>query len=234
MKNSTTIKDIGQLFADNGYINTGYGIAHYNTESKSFEYVSDVEVMEIFTRIYPNFERKPLSIEMITKQLPTFTEGDFHVYNLCRRVEDSYYDEDRFNKEFEKFLEINHDRKKQVPGQFPGDDFKNCIQFLINNNVFSNYESLYQYTGGDLKIFSLFEIKPLMKDILTSNMTNKDYFKILSLAKFSLTNIDELTKDIEIRNIINILTKNNWKTYEKIVDIEVKTMKTQGVKENEH
>ena len=190
--------------------------------------------MEIFTRIYPNFERKQLSIDMIKKHLPTFTEGDFHIYRKCQEVTESNYSEDRFNKKVEKFLQMNSDQKKEVPGQFSGNDFKNCIQLLINNDVFSNYESLYQYVDGDFKPFSIFEIKPLMKDHLTSKMTNKDYFKILSVAKFSLTNIDDITEDIDIRNLINILSKNNCKTYEKIVDIEIKTKKTQGVKENEY
>ena len=227
MKNNITITDVAKLFTDNGYINTSFGIAHYNTDNKSFEYVSELEVMEIFTRIYPNFERKHLSIDMIKKHLPVISDGDFHVYNLCKEIEDSNYIEEKFNQEVEKYLQINHDQKKHVPGQFPGDDFKSSIQFLINNNVFSNYESLYQYTDGDFKPFGLYEIKPLMKNHLTTSMSNKDYFKILAVAKFSLTNIDDLTEDIRIRNLIDILTKKDWKIYEKIINIEVKTMKTQ-------
>lgn len=234
MKNSITIEDIGQLFADNGYIISSFGMAHYNTDKESFDYISNVEVMEIFRRIYPNFERRELSIKMIEPYLPVISEGDFYVYEKCQEVTNSNYSEDSYKKKVEKFLQMNDDRKKQVPGKFPGDDFKSCIQFLTNNNVFTNWQSLYQYQDGDFKPFGIYEIRPLMKDHLTTTMQNKDYYKILAIAKFSLTDIDELTADIDIRNLINILTRENWKTYEKIVDIQVKTMKTQGVKENEY
>lgn len=228
MKNTTSIEKIGKLFADNGYINTAFGIAYYNTEQHSFDYVSDFEVMEIFRRIYPNFERQILTIDMIKKHLPVISDGDFHVYNLCKQVEDSTYSEDSFKKQAEKYLSINHDQKKQIPEKFSGQDYSKCIQFLINHDVYSDYESLYQYADGDFKPFGLYEIRPLMKDHLTTSMTNKDYFKILAVAKFDLTNIEDIKQDIEIRNIINILSKKDWKIYEKIVNITVKTMKTQG------
>ena len=234
MKNITTIKEIGQMFADNGYIMSSFGIEHYNPEEESFDYISDIEVMEIFTRIYPNFERKPLNIDMIKEHLPIITDGDFYVYEKCKEVSESNYSEDKYNKEVKKLLRINHDRKKKVPVQFPGDDYNKCIQFLINNDVFSNYETLYQYTDGDFKPFGIYEIRPLMKDHLSNTMQNKDYFKILSLAKHSLTNVDDLTSDINIRSLINILSPKDWKTYERIIEIMNKTKEVQGVKENEY
>ena len=235
MKNTTTIADIGQLFADNGYINSGYGIAHYNTDNKSFEYVSDVEVMDIFTRIYPNFERKPLNIDMIKKHLPTIPETEFHTYRLCKKVENSNYDEHHLKQSIKKVVNSNNDRKKDIPTNFPINDYDTCIQFLINNNIFRGGSLLYKYKDGDFEPFGFFEIKKLMKNHLTNTDEDRDYFKILYLAQVELTDIDDIKEDLEIRYLISdVLTRECWQTYEKIVNIEVKTMKTQGVKENEY
>lgn len=235
MKNTTTIADIGQLFADNGYINSSYGIAHYNTDNKSFEYVSDVEVMDIFTRIYPNFERKPLSIDMIKKHLPSIPETEFHTYHLCKKVENSNYEEQDLKRSIKKLVNSNNVRKTDIPAKFPGNDYDTCIKFLINNDIFRDGSVLYHYKDGDFEPFGFFEIKKLMKNHLTNKIEDTDYFKILYMAQVELTDISSIQEALEIRHLINdVLNQECWQTYERIVNIEVKTMKTQGVYENEY
>lgn len=234
MKNNVTITDVAQLFADNGYILTDFGIAQYNVELNSFDYISNLEVMEIFTRIYPNFERRELNVKMITKHLPRVSEGDFHIYNLCSEIEKSDYEEASLKKEIKKILAVNDERKKEIPKRFSGHDHYKCTQFLINNNVFSDYDSLYQYKDGDFNSFGLFEIKKLLKPHLCNKLNDMDYFRLIHIGRVDLTKIDSIKTGIDIRNKINFLTGEDWQTYERIVDITVKAKKTQGVYENEY
>ena len=77
INHTITIKQIGELFANNGYILSDFGIMQYNDYLSAFEDVSDNEVLDIFRRVYPNFERRVLKVDMIKEYLPKVSDKDF-------------------------------------------------------------------------------------------------------------------------------------------------------------
>lgn len=229
-----TIKEIAQLFADNGYIISDGDILHYNYNLHSFDLISDVDVMEMFRRLYPNFERRELKLEMITEHLPRVSNKDFNTFQLCKKVENTAYDEDQLKKQIKKIINENDTRKKETPGKFRGDDYGVCTQFLINSNIFTDVSRLYQYKDGDFIDFDYFAFKKLLNPHLENKMTDKDYFKIYYLSKVALTDMSDLSQGLEIRQLINDLTREDWQTYERITEIANKAMEVQGVYENEY
>ena len=229
-----TIKEIAHLFTDNGYIISERDILHYNHNTRSFELISGVDVMEMFRRLYPNFERRELKLEMITEHLPKVSDADFMKYDLCKKVENANYDETQLKRQIKAIVSKNNARKQETPAQFTGSDYDTCTQFLVNSNIFTDCRLLYKYKDGDFILFDFFAFKKLLKPHLKNKMTEKDYFKIYYLSKVALTDISDISAALEIRQLINELNREDWQTYERITEIANKAMEVQGVYDNEY
>ena len=106
---NVTIKDIANTFRKNGYIMSDCGFMQYNDDLSIFEEVSDYEVLSIFQRIYPNFERRILKVEMIQEHLPVVSDAEFSTYDFCKEALKNKPNEDKLNYEIKKIVEaFNH------------------------------------------------------------------------------------------------------------------------------
>ena len=221
----TTIKEIGTAFARSGYIVSDCGIMQYNDYLSAFEYVSDNEILTIFERLYPNLERRVLKVEMITPYLPVISDNDFASYDLCKKVDKYNLNQTKLNQEIQKIVEYNNNRKRDIPGIIDIKDYDSCIQFLINNDIYTNHTILFKYTDNDFEPFGLFDVKHLFKDVIMDNILLDDIARIVYIGLNDLTYITEVEDAINIKHLeSNTITNEDWRTYQRIKDI-VKTTK---------
>lgn len=214
-----TIEDIGYLFADNGYITSDYGFMQYNNCFSAFDEVTDNEVLEIFKRVYPNFERRVLKVDMIKKYLPNISDKEFAIYDLCNQVAARKINKTKLNQEIQKLVKYNDDRKIKLPDVIPGTDYDKCIQYLINNDIFTNCEILFRYTDNDFEVFGINHIKHLFKDVITDKMDTDNILRIIYIGLNELTYINDIQKDLDIIHLSNTLTNEDWQIYDKINEI---------------
>jgi len=214
-----TIEDIGDLFADNGYITSDYGFMQYNNCFSAFDEVTDNEVLEIFKRVYPNFERRVLKVDMIKKYLPNISDKEFAIYDLCNQVAARKINKTKLNQEIQKLVKYNDDRKRELPDVIPGTDYDMCIQYLINNDIFTNCEILFRYTDNDFEVFGINHIKHLFKDVITDKMDTDNILRIIYIGLNELTYINDIEKDLDNIHLSNTLTKEDWQIYNKINEI---------------
>ena len=219
MNINPTIKEIAETFASYGYIVSDYGIMQYNPELKSFDYVSDTEILNIFQRVYPNYERRILKVDMIKKHLPRISDNNFHMYDLCKEVDNYNLNETKLNQEIQKLVKYNDTRKKDIPELIKGTDYDNCIQFLINNNIFTDCTLLFQYTDNDFEVIGLNHIKHIFKDTITDKMTTDKYMRIIYIGCNELTYITDVKEDLNMKRKAEILTEDNWNNYQRINDL---------------
>lgn len=214
-----TIEDVGILFADNGYITSDYGFMQYNNCFSAFDEVTDNEVLEIFKRVYPNFERRVLKVDMIKKYLPNISDKEFSIYDLCNQVVARKINKTKLNQEIQKLVKYNDDRKRELPEVIPGTDYDMCIQYLINNDIFTNCEILFRYTDNDFEVFGINHIKHLFKDVITDKMDTDNILRIIYIGLNELTYINDIEKDLDNIHLSNTLTKEDWQIYDKINEI---------------
>lgn len=218
MSNNPTIKEVGQLFKDNGYILSDYGIMQFNTYTNQFEYVQDNEVLEIFRRVYPNFERRVLKVGMIEKYLPVISEREFSIYDYVKD-NNKPFDEAKLIKGIKKIVEYNNSRKKPVDDIIPGDDYLQCMQFLINNDIYTDHTLLYRYTDNDFKSFGLNEVRHIFKDVIMDRLSTDDISRLVYIGLNDLTYITDVKEDLDRRRFKRSITEDNWNTYNRINDL---------------
>lgn len=218
MSNNPTIKEVGQLFKDNGYILSDYGIMQFNTYTNQFEYVQDNEVLEIFRRVYPNFERRVLKVGMIEKYLPVISEREFSIFDYVNN-NNKPFDEAKLIKGIKKIVEYNNSRKKPVDDIIPGDDYLQCMQFLINNDIYTDHTLLYRYTDNDFKSFSLNEVRHIFKDVIMDRLSTDDISRLVYIGLNDLTYITDVKEDLDRRRFKRNITEEDWHIYNRINDL---------------
>lgn len=218
MINNPTIKEVAQLFKDNGYIVSDYGIMQFNTYTNQFDYVQDNEVLDIFRRVYPNFERRVLKVGMIEKYLTVISEREFSIYDYVKKA-DKPIDEYKLRKGIKKIVEYNNSRKKPVDDIIPSDDFLQCMQYLINNDIYTDHSLLYRYTDNDFKSFSLNEVRHIFKDVIMDKLSTDDISRLIYIGLNDLTYITDVKEDLNQRRFKNSISKEDWDTYNRINDL---------------
>lgn len=219
INHTITIKQIGELFANNGYILSDFGIMQYNDYLSAFEDVSDNEVLDIFRRVYPNFERRVLKVDMIKEYLPKISDNDFATYDFVKKAIKYNLNETKLNQEIQKIVEYNNNRKKELPGVIPGNDYDKCIQFLINNDIYTDCNILFKYTNNDFEPISHLGIKKLFQDTIVDNMDIDKYLRIVYIGLNELTYIIDIKEDLDAKHLLNSITTDYWNTYNRINDI---------------
>ena len=214
-----TIKQIGELFANNGYILSDCGIMQYNNYLSAFEDVSDNEVLDIFRRVYPNFERRVLKVDMLKEYLPKITDTDFAKYDFVNKGINYNLNETKLNQEIQKIVEYNNNRKKNLPGVIPGNDYDKCIQFLINNDIYTDCNILFKYTNNDFEPISHLSIKKLFQDTIVDNMDMDKYLRIVYIGLNELTYITDIKEDLDAKHLLNSINNDYWDTYNRINEI---------------
>ena len=171
-----TIKEIGEAFANTGYIQSDSGIMQYNDNLKCFDYVSDNEVLDIFRRAYPNFERRVLKVAMIEPYLPYISDKDFAVYDQVKNKLNykPLFTYARLSELIQEALKENENRKQPVADIIPIDDFNACTQYLINNDIFTD--------GKDITGF-YHEYKALKDKETITDEDKKVYSRIQNLIE---------------------------------------------------
>ena len=216
---NVTIKDIANTFRKNGYIMSDCGFMQYNDDLSIFEEVSDYEVLSIFQRIYPNFERRILKVEMIQEHLPVVSDAEFSTYDFCKEALKNKPNEDKLNYEIKKIVEYNDSRKKELPGVIPGSDYDSCIQHMINNDIYTDCNILFKYNDGDFEAFSHLNMPNLFKNIITDKMSMDNYMRIVYIGLNELTYINDIKEDLDYKHRLENIGNESWRTYAKIKEL---------------
>ena len=218
MTNNKELINIAERFAENGYIVSNNGFKQYMKHSKTFVDVNSDAVLDILKRLYPNFERKPVTTSLLTPYLPTITDKDFETYNKCKNVINNKIDADKLNKEVNKIVRLNNNKKNDKKTFLAG-DIKGALQILINNDIYTDKTLLYKYTGNDFKRLNNTEFIDIVKkhSKIVSKPLNPTL--ILRYALSELTSIKTIIADLNKQDQENQLNNNDWKNYNRINDI---------------
>ena len=221
-----TIKDIGKIFADNGYILADYGIMQYNNDIHKFEYVNDTEVLDIFSRIYPNFERKILKVGMIEQYLPRITDKEFNIYDQVKSKLNPFLllSDARLKELMQEAIQENENRKKPVVDMIPITDFEQCTQYLINNDIYCSGSNLYKYEDNDFTYFGIYRVQRLFNDVTMDTPTLNETAKIIHICRIELTDIGSFFKDYKARQDKKNIPKEEMQIYSRIENL-IKTYK---------
>lgn len=212
MTQTNDLKEIGALFKKHRYIISNNGFKQYNLTSNTFINVPTDEVMEIFNKLFINFERIPITTKLLTPYLPTITDKQFETYNICREIENNNLKQ-TIDKKIARAVETNNKRKIDIPGKIIADDYKNQVQFLINNDVFTNGKSLFKYNDGAIKLMTPKEVSNIIKPYINVIRIPFDLNKLIQFSLYHLTKINiDYKKKLQIDN----LTKQDWQKYQEI------------------
>lgn len=212
MLQNTNLKEIGKLFAQHRYIVNGNEIQQYNKKAKKFQTVPNQEVLDIFNKIYIDFERKPITIDLLRPYLPKITDNQFKTYKICKELETTNL-KDQIDQEIAKAVETNNKKKIAIPGKIPATDYKNQIQFLINNDVFTNGKSFYKYKDGLIKFIPAKEVSQIIKPYI---IEFNSPFNPNKLLQFAIHHLTKINIDFKKKNIIENLTDKDWQKYQEI------------------
>lgn len=209
---NTNLKEIGKLFAKHRYIANGNEIQQYNTRTNQFKTVPNQEVLEIFKKIYIDFERKPITLDLLRPYLPKITSKQLETYKLCKQIKTSNL-KDQIDQEIAKAVENNNKRKIDIPGKITASDYKNQVQFLINNDILTNGKSLFKYNNGAIKLIDAKEVGNIIRPYINVVKTPFDLNKLILLSLHHLTKINI---DYKKKLQIDKLTKKDWQKYQEI------------------
>ena len=218
MTKNKELINIAERFAENGYIVSNNGFKQYMKHSKTFINVSNDAVLEILKRLYPNFERKPVTTSLLTPYLPTITDQDFETYNKCQYVINNKIDADKLQKEINKIVRLNN-TKKNDKETFIAGDIKGALQILVNNDIYTDSTLLYKYENSSFKRLNNAGFIDIVKkkSKIVSKPLNPTL--ILRYALSELTSIRPIIADLEKQDQENKLTPNDWQNYNRINDI---------------
>lgn len=212
MIQNTNLKEIGKLFAQHRYIVNGTEIQQYNRRAKKFQTVPNQEVLDIFNKLYIDFERKPITLNLLTPYLPKITNKQLETYNICKELETTNL-KDHIDQEIAGAIETNNKKKIDIPGKIPATDYQKQIQFLINNDVFTNGKSFYKCNDGAIKFISAKEVSQIIKPhIIEFNSP----FNPIKLLQFAIHHLTKINIDFKKKNIIENLNDKDWQKYQEI------------------
>lgn len=220
---NVTLEDVGKAFAKHGYVkksNNEY--MQYNEGINSFSDVPIEKVMDIFTNVYPNFERIKLTLDLLDDFIPSFSSGDVQTYELCKLLKTNGKDNvlKKSNSNIIHVFKENEKKKKDV-SSFIFSEYDKMIQHLINNDIFTDRLFLYNFKNNTFKFISKEDEVKTVSQILDAYYTkidNKeiDYTTVIDKAKRELTNIQSIKKDIEFKYDVENISNKQWETYNKI------------------
>lgn len=215
---SITIKNIGESFANTGYIVSDCGIMQYNSILNCFDYVSDNEVLDIFRRVYPNFERRVLKVAMLEPYLPRISDKEFAIYDKVKSTLNykPLLPGSRLDELSKEALKNNENRKKPVADIIPITDLEQCTQFLINNDIFTDGKLLYQYRDNDFRFFGIYEVQHLFKDVTMNTPNLDETAKIMYMCRIDLTDIEAFYKDYKALQDKDNIADEDKQVYSKI------------------
>ena len=216
-----TIKQIGEAFANTGYIQSDSGIMQYNDNLKCFDYVSDNEVLDIFRRAYPNFERRVLKVAMIEPYLPYISDKDFAVYDQVKNKLNykPLFTYARLSELIQEALIENENRKQPVADIIPIDDFNACTQYLINNDIFTDGKLLYRYKNDEFNFFGIYEVQHLFKDVTMNTPNLDETAKIMYMCRIELTDITGFYHEYKALKDKETITDEDKKVYSRIQNL---------------
>ena len=213
-----TIEKIGKDFASNGYIQTDTGIMQYNITDDAFDFVSDNEVLDIFRRVYPNFERRVLKVGMITQYLPYISNEEFTVFIRVGEVLNRklILPIERINEITADIIKKNENRKKPVADTISITDYDSFTQYLINNDIYYGTDSLYQYKDNTFKYFGIYQVQNLLNDVTFDKLSVGETARIIHMTEWDLTDINDIIVDIKIMEEKEALTNEDTRIYANI------------------
>lgn len=220
-----TFEDIGIAFKEHGYITTDNNVKQYNNTSQQFDDVNEGEVLAIFKNVYPNFERRLLSIDLITKYLPEVTSQEIETYDLYRHIETEGKENiiSSIASQIKDTILENDKRKDNDVSKFQHTDFESALQVLINQDVFTDGNRLYILKKKDFELIEKADEVKTLDNILVSycmgnNSALIDYSTLIYQAKMKLTNISALKQQLKLKNQMNF-TKEDMKAVNKIENL---------------
>lgn len=218
-----TLEDVGKAFAKHGYVtNNNKEYMQYNAGINNFSEVSEEDIRDIFEKVYPNFERRKLSLDLLDDFLPSISSGEVQTYELCKLVKTNEKDNvlKKSNSNISHAFKENEKRKKDV-SSFVFSEYDKMIQHLINNDIFTDRLFLYNFKNNTFKFISKEDEVKTVSQILDPYYTKIDnkeisYTTVIDKAKRELTNIQSIKKDIEFKYDVENISNKQWETYNKI------------------
>lgn len=218
-----TLEDVGKAFAKHGYVKkTNHKPMQYNAGINSFLDVSEEDMMDIFKNVYPNFERRQLSLDLLDDFLPSISSGEVQTYERCKLLKTKGKDNilKESNSQINNMFKKNKQRKKDV-GSFTYVEYDKMIQHLINNDIFTDKILLYRFANDNFKSIRKDDEVKTVSSILHKHHNKIDdkeisFDTVIDKAKRQLTNIQSIKKDIAYKYEIENISKTQWETYNRI------------------
>lgn len=218
-----TLEDVGKTFAKHGYVKkTNHKPMQYNAGINSFLDVSEEDMMDIFKNVYPNFERRKLSLDLLDDFLPSISSGEVQTYERCKLLKTKGKENilKESNSQINNMFQKNKQRKKDV-GSFTYLEYDKMIQHLINNDIFTDGRFLYTFANDNFRnICKDDEVKTVSSILNKHHNKIKDneivYGTVIEQAKKHLTNIQSIKNDIARKYEIEDISKTQWETYNRI------------------
>lgn len=199
-----TIKARGIVKTPNGY--SDETLYRYDFNTGKFKPYDKNKLLKLFNRLYLNSYDVNYGIGTIIKDLDTIDLKQVENYYKYVDAENKNFDVEDIGNKINSTIETNKSRKREIHPILW--ELGTKLQHLINCDVFSNGESLYQYNGKDFNYIAPKDIFKLFK-----NEKRAEYISVVGLQREYLYFVNHLT---DINSLITEL--NDYKNSNKILN----------------
>ncbi len=208
-----TIRARGIVKTPNGF--SGNVIYRYNFNTGEFKPYDKSKLLKLFNRLYLNSYDVNYDVGAIIDELDSVDLKQVENYYKYVDAENKNVDITDIENKINSTIETNNSRKKEIHPILW--ELGTKLQHLINCDVFSNGESLYQYNGKDFNYIAPKDIFKLFK-----NEKRAEYISVVGLQReYSyfvnhLTNINSLISELNDYKNSNKILNECKKDYETI------------------
>lgn len=181
----------------NGFVASGnLYVKQYNLNTGKFEPVTKDYLLKSFESVQPSLMKIELGAMAIMEKLPNVDGSRLRDYENCKMLIGEPFPTVEFEKKKSKFLDTNESRKKPISSNTIIRKLEDAIQYLINNNFFTDGKQFYKFDDPNFK-----PVHP--QELLRSlNKQGVRYIGLFTEVNVLKSAFDYLTYIKEIKDLI--------------------------------